>query len=540
MWKRNTWFSNLRDTSLILLLLLLSLLPALKYSFRSHPAEDAVILMRYSDHLAHGYGVVWNMGEKPVDGATDFLFMVLLAGLVRLGVGVEIAARLVGVFSHMLTVMLVYLIARKTHALPRWMAVVFAGYLAIGPGMGYAAAGFGTPFFALFVCTTWFFATKLEKYGITASTSWLFAGSSLIMSLIRPEGVFLTVFMLIAIMYAKDFQQGRKVVVPVLATFLTLGGTYFLWRWHYFGYPLPNPFYVKGSGDLHWISLAKATANTIILSSGIIWAFVLGLRSPRTSTQAIFALIPIVGFTAIWVLLSDAMNYLMRFQYPILPIALMSGPPLLTRISADWRLPEFRALGIRDRAVLICLAAMMGLGVIAVQQVGFGYLRRAHDGKYDVAMLLRGYRGKGYVIATTEAGLLPFYSGWRAVDAWGLSDQWIAHNGIVTESYLDRFKPEVIAFQAGFSPLVKPVGDDRWFEMVMTLKRYAERHGYTLAAAYGEQPYQTHYYWVKPGFPDSADMVWKIRNMDYCWYLSGGKSFNYALPITVNSPNRLQ
>ena len=36
-----------------------------------HPAEDAAMLLRYAKHIAEGYGVVWNIGDTPIDGATD-------------------------------------------------------------------------------------------------------------------------------------------------------------------------------------------------------------------------------------------------------------------------------------------------------------------------------------------------------------------------------------------------------------------------------------------------------------------------------------
>ena len=49
--------------------------------FRGPPFEDAAMLMRYAENLAAGHGIVWNVGEAPVDGATDFLFMSSVAGL---------------------------------------------------------------------------------------------------------------------------------------------------------------------------------------------------------------------------------------------------------------------------------------------------------------------------------------------------------------------------------------------------------------------------------------------------------------------------
>ena len=57
----------------------------------AHPAEDAAILMRYAQNLASGHGIVWNVGENPVEGATDFLFMVAVGSLIKIGLGAELA-----------------------------------------------------------------------------------------------------------------------------------------------------------------------------------------------------------------------------------------------------------------------------------------------------------------------------------------------------------------------------------------------------------------------------------------------------------------
>jgi hypothetical protein len=155
-------------------------------------------------------------------------------------------------------------------------------------------------------------------------------------------------------------------------------------------------------------------------------------------------------------------------------------------------------------------------------------------GLYDVAMMLRPYAGRGYTLATTEAGLLPLYSEWRAVDAWGLNDQWIAHHGGLSEDYLERYRPEVIAFHAYFSPAAsaEDTGAESrglgrpWLEMVRTLQRYAERRGYALAAAFARDPGDAHYYYVRPDFPESARLVERIRRMRYLW--NGRPAQDYA------------
>jgi hypothetical protein len=88
-------------------------------------------------------------------------------------------------------------------------------------------------------------------------------------------------------------------------------------------------------------------------------------------------------------------------------------------------------------------------------------------------------------------------------------------------------------FHAYFSPLVPPKPEEKerrgsWGRMTILLKEYAETHGYILAAVYGENPFDTHYYYVRPDFEDSALIVRQIRNLRYVWPVSGTRAFNYA------------
>lgn len=48
--------------------------------------DDAYISYRYSKHLAQGYGLVWNQGEGPVEGYTNFLLVIVEAPFIALGV----------------------------------------------------------------------------------------------------------------------------------------------------------------------------------------------------------------------------------------------------------------------------------------------------------------------------------------------------------------------------------------------------------------------------------------------------------------------
>ena len=40
--------------------------------------DDAMISMRYAQHLAQGNGLVWNIGERPIQGFTSPAWMLLM------------------------------------------------------------------------------------------------------------------------------------------------------------------------------------------------------------------------------------------------------------------------------------------------------------------------------------------------------------------------------------------------------------------------------------------------------------------------------
>ncbi len=588
----------------------------------NQPAEDAAMLMRYSSHLAQGQGIVWNVGEKPVDGATDFLFMALVAGLNALGVPLEGAVLGLGLVAHLLTVALVFWTVTWIEPKDIRLAGLSALLLAVGPGTAYTAVYFGTTTFALAGALTWHLAARLARVEVPPRALTLgFAAASLLTGLIRPEGVFLAGFILLGLLVRREWRGWRAIARDFGLVFGGLGLVYFTWRWAYFGYPLPNPFYKKGAGLLHPDALVNALRNFVALNQPYAWlvigalgvllvkwlpslrgarvklglnfvktrlalllggaaaglgvllgllrrsqpqeGMILGLYSQKYfillaggalaaalllalgltarrwlpaklslpwfssrlegkarawALRAGFVLLPAVGFTAIWVLLSNEMNYLGRFQYPLV-VLLMMGAPLLWAEVESW-LVRWKGWAAR---VVLALAAVGGLALTILQSAAPVYA----DGRYDVGIYLRQYAARGYTIATSEAGLLPFYSTWRAVDTWGLNDQWITHTGEVTEAYLERYQPELIVFHANLQFTEKDP-ETAWDWMARKLWRYAQARGYQLAAAFGSEQDDYHYYYVKSGFEDAQAIITHLRQMDYPWYENGQLAENFA------------
>ena len=522
--------------------------------FSIPPFEDAAMLMRYSQHLAGGHGIVWNIGGQPVDGATDFLFMAASAALIKLGFTVGQSVRGLGFASHILTVLIVYWTNRRINNGSIPLSFLSGLYLVVGTGLSYVSAYFGTPFFALAAASTWTLGLILINWHrperkqsaseavVEGPPFWLsltFALSGLVTGLIRPEGVILASLMLLAVIVMRGFKNSISIIIVFGVVFAILGGAYFLWRWDYFRYPLPNPFYKKGDSGWKWDSFQHSMQNALRLCLPMVFAFIYGFRSNETTRRTIAHLIPILGFAAAFGMISDEMNYGARFQYAIVPIALMSWIPLVGGLKFE----ALNQLSARQRGVYLVGVVSLALGLVYYswfQNCNLALYQQScdrpyeRDGRLEMAKMLSDYRGKGYVIATTEAGLLPYYSGWDAVDTWGLNDQWIAHNGAVTVEYLDEYKPEIIMFHDYYSTLVPPKLTEanlaqRWFSMTILMKTYAEENGYVLAAIFGDSPYDTHYYYVRADFEDSEELIEKISQMTNYYYPTTGKrSINYA------------
>ena len=89
--------------------------------------DDAFISFRYADNWARGFGPVYNPGEAPVEGYTNFLWMALLTLGARLGGDIVILSRVLGAAAGALTLLLLFHARRFVRGLidTPLMAVLF-------------------------------------------------------------------------------------------------------------------------------------------------------------------------------------------------------------------------------------------------------------------------------------------------------------------------------------------------------------------------------------------------------------------------------
>jgi len=477
------------------------------------PAEDAAILLRYAAHVAGGHGFVWNVGEPPVDGATDFLFVFAVAGLARAGLSIEAAARALGAVSHLAAISLIYFAPRRLYGASRAMCAGVALYVAVGPARDYIGAAFGTPFFAMWVALAWAAALVTVEHRVPA-LDLVLPLLACVMGMARPEGALLGAAILVAVAASRG-PDGARALARMGSIFVVAGGAYFLARWYYFGHPFPNPYYVKGNGRLYWASLNIAAAHAVRLTGPLLGIAMLGLGTREGMRRLVVLAGPCVVFVVVWLLLSDEMNYAMRFQYPLLPLVALAVPGVTVdavRLARDRIWPTLSSPVrwglIGSSAAAVTFVFWHQLTSVAAPQP---------DGRRDVGRLLAAYGARGYTMVVSEAGLLPFYSDWRTVDAWGLNDAEIARRGYLTAEYLERQRPALVAFHAAFSPLTPwpRASTERWDAMTITLHDFAERGQYVLAAAYGHHTRDVHYFYVRTDLPDADRIVAQIRSTPY-------------------------
>jgi hypothetical protein len=253
------WGTHLILTAIILVA---TFLPLTFINFEKiHPAEDAAMLMRYAVHLAEGYGIVWNKGEKPVDGATDFLFMVMTALLIKSGLTPEVAIRSLIFTAHLMSVLLIYLAGVLIFRVDHRIAFLASLLLVTSNGMFYVATCFGAPVFALFASAAWLCVMRM----ILVQSEWSWAVGygffSLLTGMTRPEGVILTFLMLIGLVIARGWRNALTPAIAWFAFVVGLGGLYFLWRWDYFGHPIAKPILQKRRWNFALGRIAKLCAE---------------------------------------------------------------------------------------------------------------------------------------------------------------------------------------------------------------------------------------------------------------------------------------
>lgn len=217
---------------------------------RAFTIDDSYISYRYARNLARGLGLVYNEGER-IEGYTNFLWTVILAAGIRVGIDPDVLAKVLGAASAIGVIAATHELAgrlRPLTVLPCVATWLLASTVVLS---GYAVFGLETAFFVFLVLAGLaLFFRETEDGGEGGAGREALPWSGLVFALAgltRPEApMFLGIPMLLLgrrFFGRQNLVRAALFVVPVAA--------HLLWRRAYYGAWLPNTLGAK-TGDLRF------------------------------------------------------------------------------------------------------------------------------------------------------------------------------------------------------------------------------------------------------------------------------------------------
>jgi arabinofuranosyltransferase len=406
--------------------------------------DDAYISFRYARNLAEHGQLVFNLGEH-VEGFTNFLWTLLLAGGMKLGISPVLSSRFFGVaFGVGTLAVAVRLSLRLDRDEPsRWHLVAPLGLAATGAFACWCTGGLETQLFTFLS----FMAFERVMYEVDEGRGFQSGIWFALAAMTRPEGL---LFFAVAGLYrllckvARDWRLvPRKHELLWLGAFAALFVPYFAWRWSYYGWPFPNTFYVKASGGPETWKLGLYYLRRFAEDYGAFFFLPLTLLgwAPRGDRRrrSLFLLASLLGavFAAYTVSVGGDFMGLYRFILPVMPLAAVALQEGLRGLSI--KLAPFTGRPALALAGLM-LAAGYLFGSAKVSQIAAtvedaengidtpAYLKKYALDRIPVGIWLGKYARPDDLMTVGGAGVIPYYSGIAAYDVFGLVDAHIAHD----------------------------------------------------------------------------------------------------------------
>ncbi len=247
----------LRKRPVLVLLLLAYLLYAAVYIFRSSVVaggeryfvlfDDAMISMRYAQHLAAGHGLVWNIGEAPVEGFTNPLWVGYMAIFHLFPIPLRLTSlfiQLSGALFMAGTLVFVYLLVEHytENALgPSLAVLVTAAYM---PLNNWALQGMEVSLLCLLLgAAVW---KALRDQGEARFSVWPYV--LLTLGVWTRTDMAVPMLTLTAVLAFTDAAHRRQHVTWGVGLLVLSLGLQTALRQAYFGAPLPNTYYLKLAG----------------------------------------------------------------------------------------------------------------------------------------------------------------------------------------------------------------------------------------------------------------------------------------------------
>lgn len=407
--------------------------------------DDAMVSMRYARNLAWGHGLVWNIGEAPVEGFTNFGWMLWMALLhllpipaSKISMGVMFASAAILLATTWAVFEICRTLAPEARFGPLLAAAITAFYF---PLAFWSLRGMEVGALTLLVSLAVLLALKLGR----APRAQQFLPISLIFMLtilVRLDAL-IPLVLLAAYLLLEFRGKPPASILPLVA--LLAAAAAILWFQHaYFGDFLPNTYYQKVSGYRNWerirnglLVLNEHAGRDLLMPALVALGGLIAYRDLRSRAGFLLAGLFLAQVAySVWVGGDyaepevDAANRFITQGMPFLFVLFaLSVDRVLTDLAAARR-PRAVAAPLAD-SVLALSIALAALLIVSGEPwlkwtADNAPLLKADVRRVKLGLFLAKYTAPEATIAVHAAGQIPYYSGRRTIDLLGLNDPVVA------------------------------------------------------------------------------------------------------------------
>lgn len=413
--------------------------------FAGYVIDDAWISFRYARNLASGLGLVFDPGGPPVEGYTNFLWVMLAAPFIGAGIPVAKAMAIIGLLCAMALVALATARARQDdHGVPL-AGVPTALVLASAHGLAFhAVAGLETPLFSLLILAGALALIDRRPAHFASFTSLAF--------LTRPEAALLGIVGTGLLLTGHgDRDARRRDALKALSFFVLLVTPYLAFKIAYFGKLLPNTWDAK-SPDF-WAG-ARYAGRELGPYAALVAAALTSARArlkERNHGHATLVLIALMFATAAACVGGDWMPGARMLVPTLAPLAIAADRPIRSLL----RPTRAHAGALRSIAALSFIAIFPWQIARSIELVRGTEARVPIDAEriqFAEHISHRGIRS----VALFDIGLVAYAAPHvHVIDLAGLTDPTIAnlpgHHGEKEADfdYLESLAPDLVVLTSG-------------------------------------------------------------------------------------------
>jgi hypothetical protein len=390
---------------------------------KGFPSEDAFILFRYVYNFNETGIISFNPNGIPTEGATDFLWLVLLSLISFFGVDPMISSIIINSIGVFLILKVSFELFPKNFN-SKYLFLCVPLVFSFSSPISFASyVGFSTSMYFFLIMYTYITAIKNQRV--------LWTLSYITVILFRPEAILLVSSSFLILI--KDFNIPNliKHQINLIIPFL-IGLIYFFWRYCYFGNLFPLPFYVKSIGPneiyrnlLDFYFLLRNNISLIFLILIIISSLILNYRKfkqkillPENYKPLLYIILTLIIYFLIMVFGHKSQNVYNRYELPFIVFLYLSYLYVIKNFTTN-RI-------IKLLSILYIIFSIVNLKYFLDEDTRIDDLA-----KVSISLNNELKNEENFKFLLTEAGVLTFWNPkFKILDLAGLNNNFTSQNPI--------------------------------------------------------------------------------------------------------------